>query len=665
MLSSARTLVREYTELVVFFFFLTTSLFLGDGKQPFVDVWWALGILTMYGVRYYQRGKLDLRALPHPVGFLWAVLVLYYIILTPFSDSVGYSITTTVRLVEGYLVYMMFVTVSSEKTTAIFIKGLLFVGVVAALASFVFLLVPSWTSFLPPMNLLYAAYGHNHLADLLLFVIPVAVGIAERKKNAATIGLLILLLVGMALTLARGAWIILIGYLLVVFLRKKDTRVKVIALVGAAVFVTALLLLSFVSTNKTVVGIFQKAPQATRLLQKVSFVDDGRWEYWRQAVEAIKERPFFGSGPGTFYLESKRLQARPNSYSWFAHSFPLETTVEVGAVGMILLSLVFIASLRRALMPPLFAPLLLTLLYSFFEFNLDYTAVWLLYWATLGLSLNNVRDNHQGSPELFKFVGSGLIVLSIFYATYISSIALDVVGRKKLAFYVAPYIVSTAKNHIEKADRDDQKLTPIEERIALMLYKKDSEVLIVLAKLNEEARNYEDALRLYEDAASVNSHNSEYRQKLFKFLLGQNRISELADTIKQTSYFVLPKSLYKQLDLIDFYSEKILNNLDEDIFQYKDDKNMSTLYYLLGMRLVKTDRDLAYKLLHLARDAYPELGHYHVELASIEQYEFENKHQVEMVLKECFGQPSAAQECRLYAKQGLPLLGEFESAIRN
>ena len=53
-------LVKEHTELSVFFFFLTTSLFLGDGKQPFVDAWWALGVLMMYGPQYYQKGPFTL-----------------------------------------------------------------------------------------------------------------------------------------------------------------------------------------------------------------------------------------------------------------------------------------------------------------------------------------------------------------------------------------------------------------------------------------------------------------------------------------------------------------------------------------------------------------------------------------------------------------------------
>lgn len=44
LLQQVTAVFKENAELAIFFFFLTTSLFLGDGKQPFVDAWWALGM---------------------------------------------------------------------------------------------------------------------------------------------------------------------------------------------------------------------------------------------------------------------------------------------------------------------------------------------------------------------------------------------------------------------------------------------------------------------------------------------------------------------------------------------------------------------------------------------------------------------------------------------
>mgnify|MGYP001579160784 FL=1 len=354
-LQQALSVFQNNGEVVIFFFFLLASLFLGDGKQPLVDVWWALGILTMYGARYYQRGKLDLQPLSRPTGFLWSALIVYFIILIPFSDSAGYSISATMRLIEGYLVYVMFHAVASEPrgnvSTAsplkgspvdLFARGLLFVGVVATSASFVFLLYPSFARLLPPMNLLYANYGHNHLADLLLFIFPVAIGLVEKKKNTWVFGALGLFSVGMLLTFARGAWVLLVFYLLFLVVGSKSQLIRRVGLSVAAASVAALLTVSLVSLRGAPQGSGLMARLASQT-QKSSLLQDGRWEYWGQSIEAIKERPLFGSGPGTFYLESKRLQSRPNSWSWFAHSFPLQTTTEIGFVGtLIFLFLIYI-----------------------------------------------------------------------------------------------------------------------------------------------------------------------------------------------------------------------------------------------------------------------------------------------------------------------------------
>lgn len=655
--------LRGATELAIFFFFLTTSLFLGDGKQPFVDAWWALGILMMYGIRYYQRGRFDLRPLPRLIGWAWVALLLYYVILTPFSDSAGYSITATIQLIEAYLVYMMFATISSERVIALFTKGLLFVGVVATLTSFVFLLLPSLAGFLPPMNLLYATYGHNHLADLLLFIFPIA--IAQQSWLILT-----LFTIGMIFTFARGAWILLVLYLVFLYIKNKSSYLKQIVLVGAAVLVAVFLAVSLLSRNGTSTVLAQKAPQLARLIQKPSLVEDSRWEYWRQAIEAIKERPFFGSGPGTFYLQSKRLQSAPSSYSWFAHSFPLETTVEVGAVGAMLLSLVFIASLRRARASPLFTSLLLALLYGFFEFNLNYTAVWLPLWAILGLSFNDKKNNHQRHQGSRGLAVGGLVVLCVFYVTYISSVALDVVGNKKPAFYIAPYIVSTTKNYLEQVSRDNRKLSLIEERAILKIYKKDPEVLALLAQ-NMDHQGNVAAGTYYEKSSLLDPYNQDYKKKSFIFSVKNGPINVVGKHVKQWGNELLIGTPQKEASKIDF-SSPIFAEEYKTIFSneaYKPPQTpeaLSTLYYQLGLSVLFKEPQRTRELWTLARDSAPDWGYYHVELASLLLYVFRDEKKATIVLTNCQAYQYPAELCRVtldYLSEA-PKPGSFEEKIQ-
>ncbi|MBI5620172.1 O-antigen ligase family protein [Candidatus Gottesmanbacteria bacterium] len=482
-MNNVKDKTKENVALIVFFLFLITSLFLGDGKQPFVDAWWALGILTMYGIRYYQRGGLDFPPLPRLAGFAWTALIVYSIILIPFSDSAGYSISAIIRLLEGCLIYMMFVALSRDSRSheltdsgnhavELFTKGLLLAGAVATLASFVFLFFPSLARLLPPMNLLYANYGHNHLADLLLFVFPIAIGLVEKKRGTASVGLLAFFTIGMILTFARGAWILLVVYLFFVVVRSKNATMK-----RAGLFVVSAIIAAFLAVSLVSVSALAQSTglvgQLVRQAQKPTFFEDNRREYWRQAAEAIKERPFFGGGPGTFYLQSRRLQSAPNSWSWFAHSLPLQIAVETGLVGAgMFFFLIFILFQKAKKDNALLWGSGLVLAYASYEFTLDYASVWIPLCATLGALA--CHEEHKRNKRQTMMVSGALTILGAFYVLSLGSMAATVVNNKKLAFYLAP--------HDAKAARE----TEGQEKAARFFHQKNPEVLSWIASTGSD-----------------------------------------------------------------------------------------------------------------------------------------------------------------------------------
>ncbi|MBI5449131.1 O-antigen ligase family protein [Candidatus Gottesmanbacteria bacterium] len=610
-------LVKEHTELFVFFFFLITSLFLGDGKQPFVDMWWALGILTMYGVRYYQRGKLDLRPLPRSIGLVWTALIVYYIILTLFSDSAGYSITATVRLIEAYLVYVMFSAISSERTTNLFTKWLLFVGVVATLASFVFLLAPSWASFLPPMNLLYATYGHNHLADLLLFVFPIAIG---------NTGLLVLFTIGMLLTFARGAWILLVFYLLFLVWRSKNVAVRRVGLLVAAAIIATLLLVAL-----------RGIPT-----QKPSLLADGRWEYWRQAIEAIKERPLFGSGPGTFYLQSKRLQSAPSSYSWFAHSFPLEVAVESGLVGFSLFSVLLYLVFRRVNTNPLLWGTVLVLMYSFYEFTLDYTIMWLLVWVALGaLTKHHIQRSTHSKPVI-----AALVVLALFYVSSIGSLAASVFGNKTLAFFLAPYNTNTTKEFLENIREGDVVKSDTALRVVRALHKSNPEVLFAAIKAGRD--NFSGWA--YKQALLYDPGNIDKYKTYIRFLIQQNDTRNIWGAVvglgkQELPTYIVP-GLQRMTLTIKPLSAVQKEELTEPLFgAYGLGDRYSKFFYLLGISLIDDNPKVTEELWKLSRDLAPGWAHYHLELAGLYYWKLHDATAAADSLKVCRRNVYAGRYC--------------------
>lgn len=625
--SALFNIIHENTEGSIFFFFLTTSLFLGDGKQPFVDVWWALGILMMYGVRYYQRGKLDLRPLPRAVGWGWVAILLYYVILIPFSDSAGYSITATIRLIEGYLVYVMFTTVSSERVIALFTKGLLFVGAVATLASFMFLLFPAFARFLPPMNLLYATYGHNHLADLLLFIFPIA--IAQQSWLILT-----LFTIGTIFTFARGAWILLIAYLLFLAWRSKSALARRVSLLVTAVTVAAYLLISLGLTP----------------IQKPSLLADGRWEYWRQAVEAIRERPLFGGGPGTFYLESRRLQSAPSSYSWFAHSLPLQITVETGVVGLAIFLFLFWNVFRKSERSPLLWGAVLVLGYSLYEFSLDYTVIWLLVWVILGVLVKN--DNQmtgRQNSELMSVIA--LVVVVLFYLMFMSSTASSVYAQNSVwPFLLAPFNAEQTKKYLKLPDFSHQERLRWLRETVLFFHQRDPQVRSELAILEEKGQDLFNAQEDYRLVAYGDPKNFEARLVYIKFLYNDRRKyfmelcrmgKELLSQSHQISMEEVCKTTQLGSALVKLPDVSLVQPNENHLRQY-----LAKAFYVFGVVWADRDPIGAEKLLMASRDIDPWLSYYHIELASYYYYFLKDYVRAKKTLQYCMLFRYAKEHCR-------------------
>lgn len=364
----------------LFLWVVGVGIFLGDGKQPFVDAFFAISIVLLFGWALYKK---QIRLLSRSMIYSWLSLLVYALVLIFFSDSPGFSITAFMRLVMAFLVFVYGYSFSEHKEPKKTEDTLLGIVGVSCFISFGLLFYPDIARSLPLMNLLYPTYGHNHVVDLLLFGIPIGMFRYLGEKNKLTLVMLILFFITLFFSFARGA-IGLVGAFLLFFMWKnKDYKKPLLLLLG---FI-AVLLVGVSSVGKLEIPIYGNYKIS---ITKPKFIEDGRFEYWRQALFAIKERPWFGSGSGTFSLESRRLQGRPGLYSWFAHSFPLEILVETGIVGVVLFLIVgwmIFKNLRRA--PENKGALWaigLTLLYSLFEFNLSYVSTLLLMVFLLGFN---------------------------------------------------------------------------------------------------------------------------------------------------------------------------------------------------------------------------------------------------------------------------------------
>jgi O-antigen ligase len=70
------------------------------------------------------------------------------------------------------------------------------------------------------------------------------------------------------------------------------------------------------------------------------FVTENRWRYWEVAWADFRDRPWLGSGAGTFG-DYWLLHRSTEAFSRTAHSFYLQSLAELGPVGLVLVVIAF------------------------------------------------------------------------------------------------------------------------------------------------------------------------------------------------------------------------------------------------------------------------------------------------------------------------------------
>jgi O-antigen ligase len=152
-------------------------------------------------------------------------------------------------------------------------------------------------------------------------------------------------------------------------------------------------------------------------------IDDGRWFVYSSAVEAIRQRPWFGSGAGTFesLFPSLRTADFDNWGLWdYAHSTVLELAIEMGlpVVAMIVIAgsaSVFLLMQRtlnsddrtRATLAAISGIAVLTYLHSMIDFSLQIPGYLITFGILLGCGLAMAAADDVSARRPRAFVEPG------------------------------------------------------------------------------------------------------------------------------------------------------------------------------------------------------------------------------------------------------------------
>ena len=116
---------------------------------------------------------------------------------------------------------------------------------------------------------------------------------------------------------SKGGWLLMLMLGLVALLRLPfNQRLKV-------VLVTGVLLVGLAGFFWRYAGFFQKGATSV----------SARFDYWRAAVQTAKDKPLFGTGPGTFAIAYQKIKRPESEMARLVHNDYLEQASDSGLVG--------------------------------------------------------------------------------------------------------------------------------------------------------------------------------------------------------------------------------------------------------------------------------------------------------------------------------------------
>lgn len=671
---------REIKVIILFFSLLFVSLCIGDGKQASVDIF-VSGYIVFFSI-YWFLAKKTLHRLPAQVTWLWFGTIIYTLVRSVTSDSVGYSLYTLNRFLLGYIVFHFFYTIANRTTIRFFSKALVVFVLSATALSLCIALFPVYGRNLPLMNLVYPNYGHNYLAYLLIFIVPIVLQNVLDDHRWKEYALVFVVLVSLVLTFARGAWLLVALYTGLLALVHKQRRSKKKQIFFLCVSVVLLgLFISFFNFKRNDRILSSYADKTLEQFIAKETPIQNRLGYWRQAVGAIIERPLLGSGPGTFYLASKRLQKAPLNYSWFAHSFPLQTLVEFGLVGSCLIFLLFYSILSliikrlrndtggmRTYVGPLCWGAFLSLAYSVYEFNLDFLVIWLLLWAILGICSGGLKigPGKQINKDITTAIAFWLLLT--FYAVFVLGLLLQTFRKKTLAFYVTAFDTNYVLSYGENLQENNQKLSLPEMKTLFFFHKKEPDVIDVLVNTAGSDLTDNERLDLQIQLLQLYPKNEQFHKNYIDVLISRSEYSQAGAAIMGYSLQFLPSQYSNKIKEIGALQEaevKAVANMTAELTNASiiHEQRVARIYYIAGLTEVATFPLRTKNLWELAKQLDSGLSYYYVELASLKENMLYDTPGAKQELADCKKNESAYQHCAHVEESGLPDVGSLKQSI--
>lgn len=469
-------------------------------------------------------------------------------ISTVFSEGISRSFMELLRYLAYFLVFITVRRVESEdnkKLKNIFLGCLLINSLLLSVVSWSFLFnIPLLSYPSSGMNLYYGVFGHNRLADLLLFAIPVTIFIilelkinskGSVRRDKLFIGLLVFFVITFISTFSKSGYMVLIGVLFLtgMYLEKKigDFR-RIKKILGITVFIV------FAFYSLVIINTYFVKSCGTRSYSQLCkpLYGDWRWDYYKVAINSLMVKPITGAGLDNFRYLSKIGQSKPASWSLYGENYYFTLASETGILGwgfmMTLLTVAFYRLFKKSLTGFKFQEVGIlfaitgSAVHGLVTVDWYLLSLYLYFWVSLGLLIPVNKNNAYPKKALMNigllFISLIIIFVPILHLTGLILIRLseknNVISLLPAASIITAYDANTQK----KIGRMFQESGDIDRalfyyQLSQKLDKNDFSTYVLAGDIYTGKGDYKNAVQNYFKAASLDPLDlNQYRERAEK-----------------------------------------------------------------------------------------------------------------------------------------------------
>lgn len=470
------------------------------------------------------------------------------------------------------------------------------------------MVLPSLGDLLPKMNLLYASYGHNHFATLLILFLPYFwqnIIIDKQIKKTSELYWLLFFYIVLLLSFARVAiFLAVLQLLILVFLNfqklKKLNSLKQRLLKNLSLFflLSLVLLIAFVFK-------LHYAPSELCRNRDSNFqhfckdvTQDDRLIYWKQAINFSRQKSLIGHGLNSFVLVFRNQASSDISVARYVHNEFLQTLTDTGLIGsflyflsfftLLILSVILVIKKPSSRNQGLLLGILSLYLIAIFDFDWQFSAIFSLLLIFLAIVLRQnlfltkklrTKAVHSRSflsvVVCFIFFISSICLITISF-THLASKLFKKFSTANRAFIMFPLLenpdYSASINALNQENQD----------FMFKIYKNDANFLLNYFEYTDDKKLQK---KIYLQLLNINPR-FVIKPDFFEFLM-ENELwvwQERVEVLLKTSYWANKEAVYlenKNL-AIDIKHKELIGSLLLDFADeafVKDDLQLAGRFY--------------------------------------------------------------------------------------